>query len=69
MKPEYYGAILEDIQRKFDTVLEIIIPDIQSMKRAIIDIQADIADMKAQLATDRARLKDHEARITTLEAA
>jgi hypothetical protein len=69
MKKEHMEVLLEDINAKFDTVLENIIPDIRDIKAHIVVIEQTITDIKAENAAHKAWLWDHEGRIKVLETA
>ncbi len=62
-------AILEDINGKFDFVIENIVPDIKDMKKNIAELKEDVGELKIDMKAVKAGVKNHEQRITTLEIA
>ena len=67
MKNDYLIAMVEDIQSKFDFVLEVIVPDIREMKADIRIMKKDIEELKADSRAHNLWLNDHERRIKVLE--
>ena len=72
-KKNYTDVILEDINGKFDLLLEIVVPmrkevsEVKKMTDKIPEIQADIKTIKLALKQTNMQVRDHETRITKLE--
>jgi hypothetical protein len=70
----YTNVLLEDINSKFDAVMEIVspltgLPVVMSQLQSDIDeVKSDVKVIKAVLTEDSGQLKNHERRIIKLEA-
>lgn len=71
----YQGALLEDINHKFDVILEYLAPlaslprDVSQLKDDVSQLKTDVATIKLVVTGQSSQLKNHEGRITTLEQA
>ena len=69
----YRDVLLEDMNGKIDTILEIVVPmrqELTAVKRIVEDIpeiKADIQTIKHVLKITNDQVRDHETRITKLE--
>ncbi|HSW81497.1 MAG TPA: hypothetical protein VLG40_03810 [Candidatus Saccharimonas sp.] len=74
----YVAAILEDINSKFDFLVEIVMPmqkdvaslkdDVAMLKDDMHEVKADIRTLKLALTETNKELRDHGRRLTRLEA-
>ena len=69
----YEGALLEDVNHKFDVILEYLGPlasvpsDVAQLKTDMGDVKADVKTIKAVITNQSSQLNNHETRITKLE--
>ncbi len=74
-KKNYTDVLLEEMNGKFDLLLEAISPlkDMQNdmflMKEDISELKTDVKIIKAEVTDTNVQVIEHEARITELEAA
>lgn len=76
-KKSYHDVVLEDINGKFDTLLEIVVPmqrdvatlkeDVAVLKEDVAELKSDVRTIKAALTVTSTQVHDHERRITNLE--
>lgn len=70
---DYTNLILEDINGKFDLVLEAVAPikylqiDVAKLKEDMIEVKADLKTIKFALKHTNIQVADHEVRIKKLE--
>ncbi|HXH26747.1 MAG TPA: hypothetical protein VNG90_02545 [Candidatus Acidoferrum sp.] len=72
-KPHYTDVLLEDMNGKFDAIMEMLIPmreelnEVKKLTAEIPELKTDIKIIKAVLTDSGKQLQDHERRITRLE--
>lgn len=75
MNDNQFGTILEDIDGKMDTVLEVVgqmqdqIKILPAMQTDLEEVKADVKTIKAVVTSHSQQLDDHQSRITVLESA
>lgn len=75
MKDDYVAVLLEDMNSKFDAVIESVsglATDVKELKQLIPDVtelKSDVKVIKAAVTDQTTKLNDHETRITVIEAA
>jgi hypothetical protein len=62
----YEGALLEDMNHKFDVILEYLTP-LASVPSDVAQLKDDMTVVKADIKTIKAVVTNHEGRITKIE--
>lgn len=68
MKDNYVAMLLEDMNGKFDFILENIVPDVQTLKQDVRQLKTDMRAVKADIHVLKALYNDHQKRLGVLEA-
>lgn len=67
MKKDHMIILMEDLNSKFDFVLENIVPDVKDLKERVSNLQQDMSEVKDDISSTKVWLHDHEQRLVRLE--